>query len=94
MAARTIYLIRHGQYNPENQKDRLGNGLTATGIAQAQYSAERMADVPLSAIHTSSLLRAAQTARFIAENTPFTRDRKRTTLGNYTTAALPGDEVH
>ncbi len=70
MAARTLYLIRHGQYNPEHQKEPLGNDLTPTGVIQARHTAERMAAVPLTAIHTSSLLRAVQTARYITEAHP------------------------
>jgi serine/threonine-protein phosphatase PGAM5 len=71
MAHRTILLIRHGQYDPEQGKeDPLGSGLTNVGIQQAERAAEYLAAYPLSALHTSSLLRAVQTAEIIASRHP------------------------
>ena len=68
MIRRTIYLIRHGQYDPELGKDEkpLGTGLTEVGREQAEKTAAFLAQIPFTAIHSSSMIRAIQTARSIA----------------------------
>jgi broad specificity phosphatase PhoE len=67
---RIVLLIRHGQ-TTWNVQHRLpgqlpGIELTATGRAQAQRLAEALRVLPLSAIISSPLERAAETARFLA----------------------------
>jgi serine/threonine-protein phosphatase PGAM5 len=67
MAYRTIYLIRHGQYDPEQGKDQeLGGEMTSMGVEQAQLTAQRLSSYPITAIYSSSLLRSVQTARILA----------------------------
>jgi len=66
MAHRTLYLVRHGQYDPEDKSSPLGGGLTAVGLEQVCCTAELFAQVPVNAIFTSRLTRAVETARLIA----------------------------
>jgi serine/threonine-protein phosphatase PGAM5 len=71
MPIRVIYLVRHGQYEsyPENG-DALGGSLTPIGRDQAERAADALAQMPISAIHTSTLRRAAETAGVIALRFP------------------------
>ncbi|MEO8609293.1 MAG: histidine phosphatase family protein [Chloroflexota bacterium] len=71
MPVRVIYLVRHGQYEsyPENG-DALGGSLTPLGRDQAERAADALAQMPISAIHTSTLRRAAETAGIIALRFP------------------------
>ncbi len=64
MAIRTICLIRHGHY--ELKKGHLVDGLTPTGVEQAQLAARRCSLLPITAIHCSTLQRAIETAEIIA----------------------------
>lgn len=66
MANRTLYLIRHGQYDSA-LKVRDGGGLTDVGKQQAEYAARAMQSIPLTAIVASTMLRAIETATIIAE---------------------------
>jgi probable phosphoglycerate mutase len=61
---RYLYLARHGEAVDEE------SGLTATGREQARLLGQRMAAVPLAAIHHSPLPRAAQTASLVAAAHP------------------------
>ena len=71
MATRTIYLVRHAQYDSKNDhNDKLGGGLTPIGVEQAKLTAQRFRSLPISAIHCSTLRRAAQTAEIIAREFP------------------------
>jgi serine/threonine-protein phosphatase PGAM5 len=65
-----LYLIRHGQYNTHYAPDELGGSLTPLGIIQAQHIAQRLKDLPVAAIHHSTLRRATETAQIIAEALP------------------------
>lgn len=65
MATRTIYLVRHGLHS-----DKLGGGLTRVGVAQAKLTARRFRSLPISAIHCSTMRRAAETAEIIAREFP------------------------
>lgn len=71
MPVRVIYLVRHGQYEsyPENN-DALGGSLTPVGRDQAEHAADALALMPVTAIHTSTLRRAAETAAAIAKRFP------------------------
>jgi broad specificity phosphatase PhoE len=69
----TILLIRHADvHNPEQiVYGRLPRfRLSADGVAQAERTAEALAWEPLTAIYTSPMLRARQTARIIARHHP------------------------
>jgi len=71
MAQRYLYLVRHGQKDhTQDGLDTLGGGLTALGREQAEFTAQRLAGLPINMIHTSSLRRAAQTAGIIALHFP------------------------
>lgn len=71
MAVRVIYLVRHGQHDPDNPTgSELGGGLTPMGVKQAELAAKMLAKKPITAIHTSSLNRADETAQIIAREMP------------------------
>lgn len=65
MSVRFVYLVRHGQENHAEKHDELGGPLTETGMAQATATAEFLRYVPLTAVYTSTLRRAAQTASLL-----------------------------
>lgn len=67
---RTLYLVRHGNYNNEEETDSLEGGLTPLGRRQAKLAAKRLARLPIAAIHHSDLRRAAETAEIIGEALP------------------------
>jgi broad specificity phosphatase PhoE len=75
MRATEILLLRHGQ-SEGNQHGRFGGHgptpLTALGHAQAAATARTLAAEGLSAIYSSDLIRAVDTARPIAEATGLT----------------------
>lgn len=65
-----LYLVRHGQ--TDMNKNNMFYGWTdadinETGVSQAKELAEYFKDVPLDAIYSSDLLRAAHTAEIIAQ---------------------------
>lgn len=72
-AAGVIYLLRHGQAVEEGPRRFIGQTdrpLTAAGIAQAEAWRGWFARVPLSAIVSSDLQRARETARIVAAAGP------------------------
>ncbi len=66
MPKRFLYLIRHGQYMAT--PDLPYGKLTLTGEEQADLTGRFLVDVPVRVIHTSSMSRAAETARIINSN--------------------------
>jgi serine/threonine-protein phosphatase PGAM5 len=67
----TIILVRHGQTDLSMPAaDKLGNGLTAQGIQQAELTGRRLAGLPVTAIRHSTARRAKQTAEIIAAQFP------------------------
>lgn len=77
MPLRTLYLVRHGQHDRANLDGHpLGGTLTGKGFQQAQLLSHRMTHFPITAIHASSLRRAFQTARVVAEKLPEVLFRK------------------
>ena len=77
MANRYLYIVRHGQYDPEAAApDSLGGGLSKLGQRQAEKTAKALKSVPISAIHYSTLRRAEQTAKPIFEAFPEARQHR------------------
>ena len=70
MGTHIIYLVRHGQMAKGDPSDELEKGLTPLGQRQARRVALRLSGLPVSAIHYSTLRRAAETAQIIAEQFP------------------------
>jgi serine/threonine-protein phosphatase PGAM5 len=71
MAARTLYFVRHGQLDPEAFKcDQFTAGLTERGREQAQLTADRLRSIPATAIYSSTIGRAIETAKIIAGSFP------------------------
>lgn len=66
-----VYFIRHGQSNQNAGNVYQGDldPLTEHGIKQAQYIAERCSRLPLEALIASTMVRAQDTAKHIAETT-------------------------
>jgi len=64
VAERVLYLVRHGQYEPD------GGSLTALGRRQARSTARWLRRHPVTAIHASTMPRAIETAEWIRERFP------------------------
>lgn len=72
-AARTIILVRHGNYVSDATADkRLGPHLSPIGVAQAHLVAARLAGLPtrFDAMYVSPIQRARDTAAVIAQSFP------------------------
>jgi len=70
---RTIYLIRHGEYNHKDKRGpKIGKGLIPLGIAQARLVASRLRSLPvkMTSLYSSTMTRARQTAMIINEEFP------------------------
>lgn len=70
---RTLYLIRHGSYVPDDKADpAVGPGLTALGIAQARLIGARLGGIPVhfNSITSSTMTRARETAAVLHESLP------------------------
>ncbi len=70
---RTIYLIRHGDYNFEDERDPdIGKELIPLGIAQARLVASRLKSLPvkINSLISSTMTRARQTAMIINHEFP------------------------
>jgi len=70
---RTIYLIRHGDYNHEDERDPdVGKELVPLGIAQTRLVASRLKSLPvkITSLISSTMTRARQTAMIINEEFP------------------------
>jgi phosphoserine phosphatase len=74
MAVTNLYFVRHGEtdYNKNHivQGRRINGPLNVTGRAQARALARRFAELDLSAIYSSTLIRAEETASIIAAEHP------------------------
>jgi broad specificity phosphatase PhoE len=64
-----VYLVRHGEtiLNAQGVHQPAEAKLSEEGIKQASFLANRLSDVPLDLIFSSTLHRAKQTAKIIAE---------------------------
>lgn len=71
MRQRVIYLVRHGHaaYADTEPKDWDGY-LTEVGQQQAQLTAQRLSQLPITAIHHSNAGRAVETAQILAAAFP------------------------
>ncbi|MDH3267947.1 MAG: histidine phosphatase family protein [Ignavibacteria bacterium] len=70
---RTIYLIRHGEYNQADTSDSdLGKELTPLGIAQARLLSARLKSMPIkfTSLFSSTMTRAKQTTQIINDDFP------------------------
>ncbi len=70
---RTIYLIRHGQYDQSDERDEFtGKVLTPLGIAQTRLLSTRLKvmSVEFSSLTSSTMTRARQTAMIINQDFP------------------------
>jgi len=78
MATRKVYLVRHGEYD-WNDQPAPTKGLTTLGREQAQLTAQRLSSVPAGAVYSSDLARAIETAELICSalgNVPYEQDRE------------------
>ena len=87
--ARTLILARHAesQWNAERRyQGRLENDLSAEGLLQAEALRDHLASRPLTAIYTSPLRRAVQTAEIVAagQSRLTTHDSRLTTRNELT----------
>ncbi|MGF3055681.1 histidine phosphatase family protein [Microbacterium sp. YY-01] len=64
-----IYLVRHGEHQ-DAEHGLVDGPLSPRGIRQAEHIADRLSGLPLDTVWHSPLLRAAETARAIAERLP------------------------
>ena len=77
MGEKYVYLIRHAEYGRGAAETGGGGpGLTPIGREQARLTAAALAAEPISAIHTSTLRRAEETAAAIAARFPALRVRR------------------
>lgn len=70
---RTIYLIRHGEYDIEDESDPfVGKSLVPLGVAQARLVGARLRGMPVdfTSLSSSTMTRARQTAQVIGEEFP------------------------
>ena len=70
---RTIYLIRHGEYDIEDERDPfVGKALVPLGVAQARLVGARLRGMPVNftSLSSSTMTRARQTALVIGEEFP------------------------
>jgi len=71
--ARTIWLVRHGQYDHDDPRDEaVGRGLVPIGVAQARLLGARLraTGIAFDAFDASPLTRARQTAEVLAGDLP------------------------
>jgi serine/threonine-protein phosphatase PGAM5 len=70
---RTIYLVRHGQYDQSDERDEFaGKGLVPLGVAQSRLLAARLRSMPVAftSLTSSTMTRARQTAQEIGREFP------------------------
>jgi serine/threonine-protein phosphatase PGAM5 len=70
---RTIYLIRHGEYDQTDTTDSdIGKKLTSLGIAQARLVSARLKGIPaeFTSLTSSTMIRARETAIVINQDFP------------------------
>jgi len=71
MFERTVYLVRHGQCEPQIvTSEYVDVALTALGREQAVVTGQRLRELDASAIYSSTLKRARETAEIVAMEHP------------------------
>ncbi|MCI0708683.1 MAG: histidine phosphatase family protein [Chloroflexi bacterium] len=65
MLYRTLYLVRHGQYDTAATVTD-GGSLTDLGKVQAEAAGKALEDIPINMIYASTMVRAIETANLIA----------------------------
>lgn len=88
MATRTLYFLRHGQYDAAN-----GGVLTLLGREQARLSAAYLGDASFDAIWASTLPRARETADIVATHFSSLRVRYRSHLREGLYSKVEGHDV-
>lgn len=66
MTTRTLYMIRHGQYD-HSVKTVDGGSLTELGREQAKHAGKAVSRIPIDVLHASTMTRAIETANIIAQ---------------------------
>lgn len=66
VAQRTLYLVRHGQYDTSVRTPD-GGSLTEIGKQQAEYVAKAIKELPITSIYASTMVRAIETGNIIAQ---------------------------
>lgn len=93
----TIYLARHGQtvHNAGRilQGPRLDGPLSELGVRQAQALAQALEGHPVTAVYTSPLLRARQTAEWVVEHRRTRRAGHERSPSDPTSAADPASPL-
>ncbi len=77
---RTVYLIRHGEYDHQDHRDEdVGRGLVPLGREQAVLLADRLAALPIefTGLQSSTMTRARETADIIGERLGMVPERYR-----------------
>jgi serine/threonine-protein phosphatase PGAM5 len=72
-ATRHIYLVRHGFYDYEDERDAdVGKALVPIGVAQARLTADRLRSLPhpFTGFYSSTMTRARETAYVINDDMP------------------------
>lgn len=69
MASRYLYLVRHGQFNPDEKANPSGD-LSAVGKRQARALVKFFKTIPVTIIRVSTLRRAMQTAEPLVKAFP------------------------
>lgn len=69
MAIRYLYLVRHGQFDADPDRNPKGD-LTPLGVKQAKQLAKAFKGIAINAIHVSTAPRAVQTADSLIEAFP------------------------
>lgn len=73
LSARTIYLVRHGQYvSDPTINEKIGPGISPIGSAQAHMAGARLAglQIKFDSFYVSPMQRARDTAAIIGQNFP------------------------
>jgi serine/threonine-protein phosphatase PGAM5 len=84
---RVLYLVRHGEYVLENENDpQDGGSLVPLGVAQARLVASRLRAMPedMTALYSSTVSRAKQTAAVIQEQLDHLEVQEMTALAECT----------